>query len=164
MEFEKDLDFFLKYYQPLSLGEIDDVKLFLAKKYYHDVEYDAIRNLVLDEGKRLDGRTTTQIRPIWSATARARARHNPSKLKANGPIASTINVIIFFYFLVWTPSSISFMTDAVLIFYGVSMWLAAIRGYAGCEALAIAHGSLKSGQGSQIRVRSRYDRDADSYN
>jgi polyribonucleotide nucleotidyltransferase len=49
-----------------TLGEIDDSTLFLAKKYYHDVEYDAIRNLVLDEGKRLDGRTTTQIRPIWS--------------------------------------------------------------------------------------------------
>ena len=49
-----------------TLGEIDAVTLFLAKKYYHDVEYDAIRNLVLDEGKRLDGRTTTQIRPIWS--------------------------------------------------------------------------------------------------
>jgi len=49
-----------------TLGEIDDVTKFLAKKYYHDVEYDAIRNLVLDEGKRLDGRTTTQIRPIWS--------------------------------------------------------------------------------------------------
>lgn len=49
-----------------TLGEIDDVTKFLAKKYYHEVEYDAIRNLVLDEGKRLDGRTTTQIRPIWS--------------------------------------------------------------------------------------------------
>ncbi|MDO3641066.1 polyribonucleotide nucleotidyltransferase [Mucilaginibacter sp. L3T2-6] len=49
-----------------TLGEIDDNTLFLAKKYYHEVEYDAIRNLVLDEGKRLDGRTTTQIRPIWS--------------------------------------------------------------------------------------------------
>jgi polyribonucleotide nucleotidyltransferase len=49
-----------------TLGEIDDVTKFLAKKYYHDVEYDAIRNLVLDEGKRLDGRSTTQIRPIWS--------------------------------------------------------------------------------------------------
>ncbi|MDB4927165.1 polyribonucleotide nucleotidyltransferase [Mucilaginibacter sp.] len=49
-----------------TLGEIDDVTKFLAKKYYHDVEYDAIRNLVLDEGKRLDGRTTTQVRPIWS--------------------------------------------------------------------------------------------------
>jgi polyribonucleotide nucleotidyltransferase len=49
-----------------TLGEIDDITKTLAKKYYHDVEYDAIRNLVLDEGKRLDGRTTTQIRPIWS--------------------------------------------------------------------------------------------------
>ncbi|MDN3583070.1 polyribonucleotide nucleotidyltransferase [Mucilaginibacter flavus] len=49
-----------------TLGEIDDITKGLAKKYYHDVEYDAIRNLVLDEGKRLDGRTTTQIRPIWS--------------------------------------------------------------------------------------------------
>ncbi|QXV64326.1 polyribonucleotide nucleotidyltransferase [Mucilaginibacter sp. 21P] len=49
-----------------SLGEIDDITKSLAKKYYHDVEYDAIRNLVLDEGKRLDGRSTTQIRPIWS--------------------------------------------------------------------------------------------------
>ena len=49
-----------------TLGEIDDITKFLAKKYYHDVEYDAIRNLVLDEGKRLDGRKTTEIRPIWS--------------------------------------------------------------------------------------------------
>ncbi|WP_454803144.1 polyribonucleotide nucleotidyltransferase [Mucilaginibacter phyllosphaerae] len=49
-----------------TLGEIDDITKSLAKKYYHDVEYDAIRNLVLDEGKRLDGRTTAQIRPIWS--------------------------------------------------------------------------------------------------
>jgi polyribonucleotide nucleotidyltransferase len=49
-----------------TLGEIDEITKSLAKKYYHDVEYDAIRNLVLDEGKRLDGRTTTQIRPIWS--------------------------------------------------------------------------------------------------
>ncbi|PWK78265.1 polyribonucleotide nucleotidyltransferase [Mucilaginibacter oryzae] len=49
-----------------TLGEIDEATKTLAKKYYHDVEYDAIRNLVLDEGKRLDGRTTTQIRPIWS--------------------------------------------------------------------------------------------------
>ncbi len=73
----------------------------------------------------------------------ARARHNPAKLKANGFIASTINIIIFFYFLLWTPSALSFMTDAVLIFYGVSMWLAAIRGYAGCEALAISNWLLK---------------------
>jgi len=58
-----------------TLGEIDDITKGLAKKYYHDVEYDAIRNLVLDEGKRLDGRTTTQIRPIWSEVGYLPAAH-----------------------------------------------------------------------------------------
>jgi polyribonucleotide nucleotidyltransferase len=58
-----------------TLGEIDDVTKFLAKKYYHDVEYDAIRNLVLDEGKRLDGRKTTEIRPIWSEVGYLPAAH-----------------------------------------------------------------------------------------
>ena len=38
----------------------------LAKKYYHDVEKEAMRRSILDEGKRLDGRNTTEIRPIWS--------------------------------------------------------------------------------------------------
>ena len=37
----------------------------LVKRYYHDVEKEAMRNCVLDEGIRLDGRTTTEIRPIW---------------------------------------------------------------------------------------------------
>jgi len=58
-----------------TLGEIDDITKGLAKKYYHDVEYDAIRNLVLDEGKRLDGRSTTQIRPIWSEVGYLPAAH-----------------------------------------------------------------------------------------
>jgi polyribonucleotide nucleotidyltransferase len=38
----------------------------LMKKYYHDIEKEAIRNLVLNEGVRLDGRGTKNIRPIWS--------------------------------------------------------------------------------------------------
>ncbi|MDO5664036.1 MAG: polyribonucleotide nucleotidyltransferase [Bacteroidia bacterium] len=38
----------------------------LVSKYYHDVEKEAMRRSILDEGKRLDGRTTTDIRPIWS--------------------------------------------------------------------------------------------------
>jgi polyribonucleotide nucleotidyltransferase len=50
-----------------TLGEdIDDVTGFLSKKYFHDVQYDAIRNLVLDEGIRLDGRDVRTVRPIWS--------------------------------------------------------------------------------------------------
>ena len=38
----------------------------LINKYYHDVEKEAMRRCILDEGKRLDGRETSQIRPIWS--------------------------------------------------------------------------------------------------
>ena len=37
----------------------------LIDRYYHDVEKQAMRRCILDEGKRLDGRTTTEIRPIW---------------------------------------------------------------------------------------------------
>ncbi|MBS2212933.1 polyribonucleotide nucleotidyltransferase [Carboxylicivirga mesophila] len=38
----------------------------LIKKYYHDVEKEAVRKVVLDEKFRLDGRKTNEIRPIWS--------------------------------------------------------------------------------------------------
>ena len=38
----------------------------LIHKYYHDdVVKKAMRNMILDEGKRLDGRRTDEIRPIW---------------------------------------------------------------------------------------------------
>lgn len=41
-----------------------EAKLALVNKYYHDVEKEAMRNMILDEGIRLDGRKTDQIRPI----------------------------------------------------------------------------------------------------
>ena len=37
----------------------------MMERYYHDVERDAMRRCILDEGIRLDGRKTTDIRPIW---------------------------------------------------------------------------------------------------
>ena len=46
--------------------EIAAEKKGLIGKYYHDVEKEAMRRSILDEGKRLDGRKTTEIRPIWS--------------------------------------------------------------------------------------------------
>lgn len=59
-----------------SLGEdIDDITKGLAKKYFHDVQYDAIRNLVLDEGIRLDGRDVRTVRPIWSEIGYLPAAH-----------------------------------------------------------------------------------------
>jgi polyribonucleotide nucleotidyltransferase len=36
----------------------------LAKKYFHEAEYNQMRAMILESGKRLDGRTTTQVRPI----------------------------------------------------------------------------------------------------
>ena len=40
-------------------------RIAMVKRYYHDVEKEAMRRCVLDEGIRLDGRKTTEIRPIW---------------------------------------------------------------------------------------------------
>ncbi len=48
-----------------SLPEEERVsKLSLVNRYFHDVEKLAMRNMILNEGIRLDGRTTTDIRPI----------------------------------------------------------------------------------------------------
>ncbi len=55
--------------------EMDEDTKFLYKKYFHDVQYDAVRNLVLDEGKRLDGRTVRTVRPIWSEVDYLPAAH-----------------------------------------------------------------------------------------
>lgn len=46
--------------------EEQEEKAPLVKRYYHDVEKEAMRRCVLDEGIRLDGRKTTEIRPIWA--------------------------------------------------------------------------------------------------
>ncbi|MBR1798997.1 MAG: polyribonucleotide nucleotidyltransferase [Bacteroidales bacterium] len=42
----------------------DDVK-FMIDRYYHDVEREAMRDMVLNERTRLDGRRLDEIRPIW---------------------------------------------------------------------------------------------------
>ena len=50
----------------------------LADKYYHDVERDAMRRCILDEGVRPDGRKTTDIRPIWCETSPLPMPHGSS--------------------------------------------------------------------------------------
>lgn len=40
----------------------------LVKRYFHEVQYDAVRAMILNERVRLDGRTLDQIRPIWIET------------------------------------------------------------------------------------------------
>jgi len=49
-----------------TLSEEDAAaKKIMINRYYHDVEKEAMRNLILNEGIRLDGRGTKDIRPIW---------------------------------------------------------------------------------------------------
>lgn len=60
--FKAVLDEFCAQFSEEELEE----KLGMIKTYYHDVEKEAMRKMILEEGKRLDGRSTTQIRPIWS--------------------------------------------------------------------------------------------------
>lgn len=66
---QRKIDFkavFTEFWDSLLEEEKTDEKLAHAKKYYHDVEKDAIRNMVLEDRIRLDGRGLTDIRPIWS--------------------------------------------------------------------------------------------------
>jgi polyribonucleotide nucleotidyltransferase len=53
----------------------DEINEPLIGKYYHDVEKEAVRNLMLDKGIRLDGRKTDEIRPIWSEVDPLPAAH-----------------------------------------------------------------------------------------
>ncbi|MBK7309668.1 MAG: polyribonucleotide nucleotidyltransferase [Sphingobacteriaceae bacterium] len=60
--FKAPLEEFKKQYSAEELK----VKEGLINKYYHEVEYVAVRRLAIDEKVRLDGRKTTDIRPIWA--------------------------------------------------------------------------------------------------
>ena len=60
--FKAPLEEFKKQYSPEELKEKES----LINKYYHEVEYKAVRRMAIDEKVRLDGRKTTDIRNIWA--------------------------------------------------------------------------------------------------
>jgi hypothetical protein len=73
-----------------------------------------------------------------------RIRSAPAQLQATGPLATVLNILVFLA-LVSTPlyePQLSFLGYAAFVFYGASMLVAAIRGYAGCEVLAISNWML----------------------
>jgi hypothetical protein len=84
--------------------------------------------------------------PMMLLTAQwLRTRYSDTPLRATGPIAHAVNVAIFLalYLTPFYASTLSVTSDAVLIFYGASMLLAATRGYAGCEVLAVSNWLLR---------------------
>ena len=73
-------DFKEKYvaaHTDLSEDELAE-KEAMMERYYHDVMRNAMRRCVLDEGKRLDGRKTTEIRPIWCEVSPLPGPHGSS--------------------------------------------------------------------------------------
>ncbi len=65
----------------------------LVARYYHDVEKEAMRRMILDEGIRLDGRKTTDIRPIWCEVDYLPAAHG-SALFTRGETQSLTTVTL----------------------------------------------------------------------
>ena len=67
--FDKVLTDFLEEYDAAHAADLTEEELeekhAEATRYYDDVLKNAMRRCVLDEGKRLDGRKTDEIRPIW---------------------------------------------------------------------------------------------------
>ena len=56
-----------EYKASLPEGTVTDK--FLMNKYFHDVEYDAVRAMIINDRTRLDGRNLDEVRPIWSEVA-----------------------------------------------------------------------------------------------
>lgn len=69
-----------------------------------------------------------------------RLQRDPSRLDATGPIATGVNILAFAVLIgISFIPAISFVGFAAFVFYGGSMLLAAARGYAGCEVLAVSN-------------------------
>ena len=73
-KFSAVVDEFLEKYTEEELEEKGN----LAKIYFHDVQKEAVRQLILNENIRLDGRNNQQIRPIWCEVDYLPAAHGSS--------------------------------------------------------------------------------------
>jgi hypothetical protein len=74
-----------------------------------------------------------------------RARPGAARLNATGPVGHLVNMLVFLA-LYLTPlyaPALAITSDAAVLFYGASMLLAAARGYAGCEVLAVSNWLLR---------------------
>jgi polyribonucleotide nucleotidyltransferase len=83
-------EFLAKLTTEAAGGEVNEM---LVSKYYHEVEKEAVRRVILDKGIRLDGRKTDEIRPIWCAVDYLPAAHG-SALFTRGETQSLTTVTL----------------------------------------------------------------------
>ena len=76
-----------------SFPEGTEVNVTLVNRYFHDVEKEAVRSLILKKGIRVDGRKTTDIRPIWCDVDYLPAAHG-SALFTRGETQSLTSVTL----------------------------------------------------------------------
>jgi hypothetical protein len=77
-------------------------------------------------------------------------RRRPAPLRVTGPVGHLVSLLAFLalYLTWWYAPAVDELSDAALLFYGASMLVAAARGYAGCEVLALSNWLL--GRNDQI--------------
>lgn len=76
-----------------SLPEDPETNEILVNSYFHEVEKEAVRKLILNEGLRVDGRKTDEIRPIWCEVDYLPAAHG-SALFTRGETQSLASVTL----------------------------------------------------------------------
>jgi len=76
-----------------SFPEGTEINKALVNRYFHDVEKEAVRNMILKDGRRLDGRKTDEIRPIWCDVDFLPAAHG-SALFTRGETQSLTSVTL----------------------------------------------------------------------
>lgn len=75
-----------------------------------------------------------------------RSRRDASRLDETGPGAAMINIIVTLGIVIVTVylvPALSFIGFGAVLFYGASMLVAAVRGYGGCEVLAVSNWLLR---------------------
>lgn len=75
-----------------------------------------------------------------------RARRSEYRLNETGPWAATLKIVVTLGIVILTVflvPALSFIGFGAVAFYGASMLLAAVRGYAGCEVLAVSNWLLR---------------------
>ncbi len=74
-----------------------------------------------------------------------RIRRNPARFSDTSPLSFVLGALLFLalYLTWWYAPALSVTSDAALIFFGGSMLLTALRGYAGCEILAPSNWLLR---------------------
>jgi hypothetical protein len=74
-----------------------------------------------------------------------RIRRNPARFYDSSPLSFALGGLLFLalYLTWWYAPALSVTSDAALIFFGGTMLIAGLRGYAGCEILALSNWLLR---------------------